>query len=117
MKHQRALNRKRAGRVRRTRARIAGTVLRPRLAVFRSNRGISVQLIDDGRGRTLISASSREFKGKEKKTDAARKVGELVAAKAVSAGITRAVFDRRSYRYHGRVKAVAEGARAGGLKL
>jgi len=117
MKQQHILNKRRANRVNRTRAKIVGSASRPRLAVFRSNRAIAAQLIDDGRGHTLVAASSRELKTKVKKTDVARQVGELIAKKATAAGITQAVFDRRSYRYHGRVKAVAEGARTGGLKV
>ena len=91
----------------------------PRLAVFRSNRGIYAQLIDDVKGVTVASASSRDIKKEKeaKKTNVAHRVGELIAERAMKAGVTRAVFDRRSYRYHGRVRAVAEGARKGGLQI
>lgn len=106
-------------RARRTRAKIFGTSKRPRLAVFRSNRFIYAQLIDDERGTTLLSSSSKELKredAKPKKKDA-ELVGELLARKALKKGIKNAVFDRRSYRYHGRVKTLAESARKGGLAM
>jgi large subunit ribosomal protein L18 len=101
---------------RRVRGKIAGTATRPRLAVFRSNRGIFAQLIDDQAGRTLVSASwlgLASFKGN--KTDQAAEVGKALAAAAKQAGIETCVFDRGGYLYHGRVKALAEGAREGGL--
>jgi large subunit ribosomal protein L18 len=102
---------------RRVRGKISGTVERPRLAVFRSNRGISAQLIDDLEARTLASASwlnlKKSFKGT--KSDQAAEVGKLLAANAKKAGIEQVVFDRGGYLYHGRVKALAEGAREGGL--
>lgn len=112
---QSALQARKIRRAKRTRAKIFGTAACPRLAVFRSNRYVSVQLIDDEKGKTLISVSSLGLK--HPKTKAAQAVGEAVAKKAAAAGIKKAVFDRRSYQYHGRVKAVAEGARAGGLKI
>ena len=112
---------KRAARVRRhvrVRRKIAGTAERPRLAVYRSNRHIYVQLIDDTTARTLASASDREVKaGKDGKTDAAKAVGALIAERAKSAGIDRAVFDRGGRLFHGRVAALAEGAREKGLKI
>lgn len=110
------LQRKKERRVVRTRARILGTPTRPRLAVFRSNRAISAQLIDDQKGHTIVSMRSVQEKS-EKKTEAAFKMGEKIAKLAQEHGVTSAVFDRRSYQYHGRVKAVAEGARKGGLTL
>jgi large subunit ribosomal protein L18 len=101
---------------RRIRGKIAGTADRPRLAVFRSNLGISAQLIDDQAGKTLAAASWQglsKFKGS--KTDQAKEVGKLLAAGAKKAGVETCVFDRGGYLYHGRVKALAEGAREGGL--
>jgi large subunit ribosomal protein L18 len=103
----------------RVRGKIVGTAERPRLAVFRSNRGISAQLIDDTDSRTLAAASwqnlKKSFKGN--KTAQAAEVGKLLAANAKQAGIERVVFDRAGYLYHGRVKALADGAREGGLKF
>jgi large subunit ribosomal protein L18 len=106
----------RTRRQRRIRGKIAGTADRPRLAVFRSNLGISAQLIDDQAGKTVAAASWQgltKFKGS--KADQAKEVGKLIAAKAKAAGIEACVFDRGGYLYHGRVKALAEGAREGGL--
>lgn len=114
------MNQIRGRRVRRVRAKIFGTLQRPRLAVFRSNRHIYAQLIDDGKSHTLASASSREFAKQElkgKKTGQAGRVGELIAKKAFEARVKTAVLDRRAYKYHGRVRAVAEGAKKGGLKI
>jgi large subunit ribosomal protein L18 len=103
---------------RRVRSKVAGTAERPRLAVFRSNRGIFAQLIDDGAGRTLASASWLTLKGQQgNKTAQAAEVGKALAAAAAKAGITTCVFDRGGYLYHGRVKALAEGAREGGLQF
>ena len=105
-------------RIRRSRARIFGTKKRPRLSVYRSNKHINLQLIDDEVGRTLVTASTKELKeDKRTKTEQALAVGELLAKKAKEAKVTSASFDRRFYKYHGRVKAVAEGARQGGLKI
>lgn len=103
----------------RVRARVSGIAARPRLSVFRSLRGISVQAIDDESGKTLLSAYLRELpKAKRINTvSGAREVGKLVAKKCLEKGIANAVFDRNGYRYHGRVRAVAEGAREGGLIL
>ena len=101
---------------RRVRGKISGTAERPRLVVFRSNRGIFAQLVDDQAGRTLASASwlaQRSRKGT--KTEQAADVGKALAAAAKQAGIERCVFDRAGYLYHGRVRALAEGAREGGL--
>ena len=104
---------------RRVRAKVRGTAERPRLAVFRSNRGIEAQLIDDDAARTLASAShlalAKSFKGD--KTAQADAVGKALAAAAKSAGIGACVFDRGGYLYHGRVKALADGAREGGLEF
>ncbi len=105
---------------RRVRKRVFGTAERPRLNVFRSLNHIYAQVINDEEGRTLVAASSidRELRGKLEglnKTERARKVGELVAKRALAAGITKVVFDRGGYRYHGRVKALAEAARESGL--
>ena len=95
-----------------------GTALRPRLSIFRSNAYTYVQLIDDAAGTTLCSVSTREKDGKKKqtKTDAARALGVRAARIAKTLNIDRAVFDRGSYKYHGRVRAVAEGARSAGLE-
>ena len=105
---------RRAGRVR---AKISGTASRPRLSVYRSLSHIYAQLIDDATSRTLISASDSEIKTKGKKTEQATAVGKLLAEKALVAKISTAVFDRGSFKYHGRVKALAEAAREGGLKI
>ena len=106
-------------RQRRVRATIAGTAERPRLAVFRSNHGIYAQLVDDQRAQTLVAASWQQLpKGtKGKKTEQANEVGKLLAARAKDAGVEACVFDRAGYLYHGRVRALAEGAREGGLQF
>jgi large subunit ribosomal protein L18 len=102
----------------RVRRKITGTAERPRLAVYRSNRHIYAQLIDDDSARTLASASDREVKGGgDGKTDAAKAVGELIAERAKAAGVERAVFDRGGRLFHGRVAALAEGAREKGLQI
>lgn len=103
----------------RIRKKIRGTAVRPRLSVFRSNRAIYCQLIDDVAGHTLVAASSQEAGvGTEgNKTDQAKKVGKLLAERAQAANVETVVFDRGGYLYHGRVKALAEGAREGGLKF
>ena len=109
----------RARRHRRVRGRVSGTADRPRLVVFRSNRGMEAQLVDDLTGRTLAAASwlaiRKSFKGD--KTGQAAEVGKLLAANAKQAGIEACVFDRAGYLYHGRVKALADGAREGGLQF
>ena len=104
---------------RRIRGKVAGTAERPRLAVFRSNLGISAQLVDDQAGRTLAAASWQQLKKtfKGSKTDQAKEVGKLLAANAKEADVESCVFDRGGYLYHGRVKALAAGAREGGLKF
>ncbi|MCU0430429.1 MAG: 50S ribosomal protein L18 [Cytophagaceae bacterium] len=100
------------------RKKISGTAQQPRLSVFRSNAGIYAQIIDDVTGRTIVSASSAELKAeKGTKSDLSKKVGLELAKKAQAAGIATIVFDRGGYLYHGRVKALAEGAREGGLKF
>jgi large subunit ribosomal protein L18 len=103
----------------RIRRKLKGTPERPRLAVYRSNTDIYAQIIDDANGTTLVAASSREkgFKTKGKKVEISTKVGKQLAEKAIGAGITSVVFDRGGYLYHGRVKALADGAREGGLKF
>jgi large subunit ribosomal protein L18 len=101
---------------RRVRARITGTAERPRLSVFRSNRGVFAQLIDDRAGRTLAAVNWTEPDlRKLTATDQAKKAGELLAERGKAAGVETCVFDRGGYQYHGRVKALAEGAREGGL--
>lgn len=101
----------------RVRSKISGTANKPRLAVFRSNRFVELQLIDDVAGKTLVMVSSKDIAGKGNKSEKATQAGKEIATKALAAGIKEAVFDRRHYRYHGRVRAVAEGARSGGLKI
>ena len=108
----------RARRHRRIRGKVAGTAERPRLVVFRSNKGISAQLVDDLSGKTLAGATwlgLKSFKGN--KTEQAAEVGKQLAGAAKEAGIESCVFDRGGYLYHGRVKALADGAREGGLKF
>lgn len=100
----------------RIRKKVSGTAERPRMSVFRSNKQIYVQVIDDEAGRTLVSASSLGMETMPK-IQQAEKVGEMVAQKAVEAGISQVVFDRNGYLYHGRVKSLADGARKGGLKF
>ena len=103
---------------RRVRGKVAGTAERPRLTVFRSNRGIFAQLIDDETARTLAAASWQSVgETSGSKSDQANAVGKALAAAAKTAGIERCVFDRGGYLYHGRVKALAEGAREGGLQF
>ena len=107
---------KRLRRRRRVRAKVSGTAERPRISVFRSNRGVFAQLIDDDSGRTLAAVNWTEDELKSlKRMEQASKAGQLLAERAKAAGIETAVFDRGGYQYHGRVKALAEGAREGGL--
>jgi len=107
---------KRLRRRRRVRAKVHGTAARPRISVFRSNRGISVQLIDDERGHTLAAVNWTEAELRSlKSVEQARRVGALLAERAKAASVEQAVFDRGGYKYHGRVQALAEGAREGGL--
>ena len=115
---------KRKRRAKRVRAKVVGTSERPRLSIFRSNKHIFAQLIDDAVGQTLLSVSDSEVKlpakkdkGQQTKVLASTEVGKLLAEKAGAKKITKAVFDRAGYRFTGRVKAVAEGARVGGLQF
>ena len=109
---------KRLKRRRRVRSKIRGTAERPRLSVFRSNRGMQAQLIDDVNGHTLAAVVWTEDDIKSlPRMEQAKKVGEVVATRAKSAGVEQCVFDRGGYRYHGRVRALAEGAREAGLNF
>lgn len=110
---------KRTRRQTRIRAKISGSAQKPRLSVFRSNTGLFLQLIDDNDGKTLASAGVLEVKKAKTggKVSISFELGKLLAAKAVKAGIKQVVFDRGGYKYHGRVKAVADGAREGGLEF
>jgi len=102
---------------RRIRKTVSGTSLRPRLSVFRSNKEIYAQLINDELGSTLASASSKEIKSEGTKVEVSKEVGKALASKALANGINDVVFDRSGYLYHGRVKSLAEGAREAGLKF
>ena len=120
MNSRKHLNQVRKQRVGRVRARVFGTKERPRLAIKKSNKYTSAQLIDDAAGRTLahVSAGNLPENGKVGvKAEQARKAGEFLAKKALELGIKRAVFDRRAYQYHGRVKAFVDGARSAGLQI
>jgi large subunit ribosomal protein L18 len=99
------------------RKRITGSTERPRLSVFRSNKGIYAQIINDIDGKTIVAASSleKDFSAKGTKIDQSKEVGKKVAEKAMAAGVKEVVFDRNGYLYHGRIKSLAEGAREGGL--
>ena len=112
-------NKARLNRHKRVRGKISGTAECPRLNVFRSTKNIYAQIIDDVKGVTLVAASSldKEFNGNGGNKEAARKVGEMIAKRALDKGISEVVFDRGGYIYHGRVKELAEGAREGGLKF
>lgn len=100
------------------RRRVSGTAERPRLSVFRSNKGIYAQLIDDDAGRTLLAASSqKDIEPAGNKVEQSKEVGIKLAEKAKAAGISKVVFDRNGYLYHGRVKSLADGAREGGLQF
>ena len=103
----------------RVRAKISGTAERPRLCVFRSNKNIAVQVIDDVAGNTLVAASTldKEIKTKASNIEAAKEVGELIAKRAIKAGIKNVVFYRGGYIYHGKIKALAEAAREAGLEF
>ena len=100
----------------RIRGKVSGTAERPRMTVFRSNKQIYVQLVDDSEGKTLVSASSKGIE-EGTKSEIAAKVGQAIAEKALAAGITEVVFDRNGYLFHGRVKSLADAARNGGLKF
>ena len=110
-------NLKREIRHKRVRSRVTGVLERPRLSVFKANKHIYAQLIDDGEGKTLVEASSLKLKVKSKKSDGAKEVGKLVASKALAKNIKAVKFDRGGFAYHGRIKALAEGAREGGLEF
>jgi len=99
------------------RSKIFGTAERPRLCVFRSNRGFYLQLIDDNVGKTLVSVNIKEIKSKGTKVEQTGQAGKLLAEKALEKGIVKAIFDRSGHKYHGRVKSIAEAARAAGLKI
>ncbi len=102
----------------RIRKHVSGTEERPRMTVFRSNKGIYVQLVDDLSGRTLLASSSlKTEEEKGSKVEQAKRVGKLIAEKSLEKGISKVVFDRNGYLYHGRVKALADAAREGGLKF
>ncbi|NCO79848.1 50S ribosomal protein L18 [Candidatus Falkowbacteria bacterium CG_4_9_14_3_um_filter_38_19] len=117
MNKQKVKQLKKARRRQRIRVKISGTKSCPRLNVFRSNKGIYAQLIDDQTGKTLASVHSQELQAKGHKTELSLELGKLLAKKAGEKKISQVVFDRGGYKYHGRVKALAEGARAGGLKF
>lgn len=106
----------RLARKRRIRAKVSGTAERPRMTVYRSLTNITVQMIDDTAGRTVCTASTKEAKAKPT-IEGAQKVGALIGKKAKDAGITSAIFDRNSYKYHGRIKALADAAREAGLQF
>ena len=108
---------KRRLRKNRSRAKIFGTVERPRLSIFRSNKHTYVQLIDDKKGHTVAAASTKELGKKGKKADLAKLLGGLIAEKAKKAGVKSAILNRSFYKFHGRIKAVAEAARESGLKI
>ena len=112
-------NKQRLKRHKRVRAKISGTAAKPRLSVYRSNANITAQIIDDTKGVTIVSASTLEasFEGIGSNKEAAKKIGLLVAERAIAKGITEVVFDRGGYIYHGRVSELADGAREGGLKF
>ncbi|UII22983.1 50S ribosomal protein L18 [Fulvivirga ligni] len=99
------------------RSKISGTADKPRLSVFKSNKGIYAQLIDDTKGHTLLASSSKELENEGLNVDVSKNVGLKLAEKAKAGGIEKIVFDRSGYLYHGRIKALAEGAREGGLKF
>ena len=117
MKQQKHINHLRAQRAHRVRATIKGTAERPRLSIFRSNRNISAQLINDVVGKTIAAAASESLKLKGNKTEIAKAVGKAIAGEAKKVKIDKAVADRGSYKYHGRVKALIEGVREGGLTI
>ena len=119
MVNKKSSNEQRIKRHYRVRKNVSGTAERPRLNVFRSSSNIYAQIIDDTKGVTLVAASSMDkgFEGKGANIESAKKVGMIVAEKALAAGIKQVVFDRGGYIYHGRVAALAEGAREGGLEF
>jgi large subunit ribosomal protein L18 len=110
------MNKKRLTRHRRIRAKVKGTDKIPRLCVFRSSKYIYAQLIDDEKAKTILSVNDKDVKGKNR-IDSAKEVGKLIAQKAIEKKIKKVVFDRAGYKYHGRVKSLADGVRQGGLKF
>jgi large subunit ribosomal protein L18 len=110
-------NKLRKKRIRRVRAKITGTSDRPRLCVFRSNKYVYAQIIDDKKNITLVAFDSQRLKNQKNDIESARKIGEEIAKIAKGKKIDQVVFDRKGYKYHGKVKALAEGARKGGLKF
>ncbi len=119
MRKVKSANRKAKRRARRVRVKLRATSSKPRLSVLRSNKHIHAQIIDDAKGKTLAAASSLEIAGKKKttKTGAAKMVGEALAKKAIALGIKEVVFDKGKYKYHGRIKALADGTRENGLQF
>jgi large subunit ribosomal protein L18 len=117
MKRYQKTNAIKERRARRVRAKIQGTAERPRLSVFRSLAHISAQLIDDGTAKTVVSVHDRELKQKGTKTELALALGKSLAEKAKAKGVTQAVFDKGRFKFHGRVKAIADGARENGLQI
>lgn len=113
----RNLHSERVRRKARIRSKIFGTATRPRISIFRSNRYTYAQLIDDEKQRTIAAASTKELSRTAKRVDMAIELGKLLAERAKKLGVEAALLDRGSYRYHGRVKAVAEGVRSGGIKF
>ena len=116
-KVQKTIQKQRQRRAKRVRAKISGTSTRPRLAIYRSLTNFSAQLIDDQKGHTIASVDQRKLAKKGKPVEVATELGKIMAEEAKKAGITSIVFDRRHYKYHGRVKAFAEAAREGGLQF
>jgi large subunit ribosomal protein L18 len=110
-------NQSRLHRKKRVRAKIFGTAKRPRFSVFRSNKNIYVQIIDDTYGKTLVAARQSEIKKAKNNIESAKELGKLVAKKCQEAKIAEVIFDRGGYKFHGKVKAVAEGAKESGLKI
>jgi large subunit ribosomal protein L18 len=104
-------------RKKRIRAKISGTLVKPRLTVFKSLKSVYAQVINDAQGKTLVSARLSEIKKAGNTIEGAKEVGKLIATKCIAAKITEVVFDRSGYQYHGKIKAIAEGAREGGLNF
>jgi large subunit ribosomal protein L18 len=117
MNKTKTLNENKERRAKRTRAKLFGTAERPRLSVFRSNRYICAQAVDDAKGYTLFAGSTKEIKEKGTKTEKSSALGTLIAEKAKKAGVDSMIFDRGSYKYHGRVKSVADALRNAGIKI
>jgi len=117
MNKQKEKIKKRDRRRSKIRFKISGTKERPRLSVFKSNKGMYLQLIDDSAGKTIVSAHTKEIKTKGKKMEISVELGKLIAKKAIDKKIENIVFDRGGFKFHGRISSVAEGAKAGGLKF